>query len=162
MEGGIRLRKSKIVPPKKVAQALSRRELIARLSEAEEILHAIRSGEVDAIVVNGRGGEKVFTLQGADHTYRAFVERMNEGAAVHSSTHIVLHVQWTFCTVPRKEAPERDRCFPDGLRFARRSSQTPCITPASSPKELSGRDPFATAQSLPYVRPSLLESSSSK
>jgi hypothetical protein len=36
----------------------------------------------DAIVVNGHGGEKVFTLQGADHTYRVFVERMNEGAAV--------------------------------------------------------------------------------
>src|SRR5579863_199726 len=46
-------------------EALSRRELAARLQEAEEILQAIRSGEVDAIVVNGPGGEKVFTLQGA-------------------------------------------------------------------------------------------------
>jgi PAS domain S-box-containing protein len=71
--------------------ALPRRELIARLSEAEETLRAIRSGEVDAIVVNAQGGEKVFTLQGADHTYRVFVERMNEGAAVLSSDHTVLH-----------------------------------------------------------------------
>jgi PAS domain S-box-containing protein len=71
--------------------AISRRELVARLSEAEETLRAIRSGEVDAIVVNGQGGEKVFTLQGADHTYRVFVERMNEGAAVLSSDHTVLH-----------------------------------------------------------------------
>ena len=47
---------------------LSRRELVARLSEAEETLRAIRSGEVDAIVVNRQGKEKVFTLQGADHT----------------------------------------------------------------------------------------------
>jgi PAS domain S-box-containing protein len=76
--------------------ALSRRELVTRLGEAEEILHAIRSGEVDAIVVNGPGGEKVFTLQGADYIYRVFVERMNEGAAVLSSDHTVLHCNHRF------------------------------------------------------------------
>lgn len=76
--------------------AVSRRELVARLSEAEETLRAIRSGEVDAIVVSGQGGEKVFTLQGADHTYRVFVERMNEGAAVLSSDHTVLHCNGRF------------------------------------------------------------------
>ena len=76
--------------------ALSRQELVARLSEAEETLRAIRSGEVDAIVVNRQGEEKVFTLQGADHTYRVFVERMNEGAAVLSSDHTVLHCNGRF------------------------------------------------------------------
>jgi len=81
--------------PQKVL-ALSRRELVARLGEAEETLRAIRSGEVDAIVVNAQGGEKVFTLQGADHTYRVFVERMNEGAAVLSSDHTVLHCNRRF------------------------------------------------------------------
>jgi PAS domain S-box-containing protein len=81
--------------PQKVP-AISRQELIARLGEAEETLRAVRSGEVDAIVVNGKGGEKVFTLQGADHTYRVFVERMNEGAAVLSSDHTVLHCNGRF------------------------------------------------------------------
>ena len=76
--------------------ALPRRELVARLSEAEETLRAIRSGEADAIVVNAQGGEKVFTLQGADHTYRVFVERMNEGAAVLSRDHTVLHCNRRF------------------------------------------------------------------
>ena len=76
--------------------ALSRRELVTRLRAAEETLHAIRSGEVDAIVVNGPGGEKVFTLQGADHIYRVFVERMNEGAAVLSRGHTVLHCNRRF------------------------------------------------------------------
>jgi PAS domain S-box-containing protein len=70
--------------------------LVARLSEAEENLRAIRSGEVDAIVVNRQGEEKVFTLRGADHTYRVFVERMNEGAAVLSSDHTVLHCNGRF------------------------------------------------------------------
>ena len=76
--------------------ALSRRELVARLSDAEETLRAIRSGEADAIVVSAQGGEKVFTLQGADHTYRVFVERMNEGAAVLSRDHTVLHCNRRF------------------------------------------------------------------
>ena len=81
--------------PKKLS-ALPRRELVARLSEAEETLRAIRAGEVDAIVVNGPRGEKVFTLQGADRTYRVFVERMNEGAAVLSADHTVLHCNRCF------------------------------------------------------------------
>jgi PAS domain S-box-containing protein len=80
----------------KTAPVLTRRELITRLREAEETLRAIQSGEVDAIVVNGPGGERVFTLQGADHTYRIFVERMNEGAAVLSSDHTVLHCNRRF------------------------------------------------------------------
>ncbi len=80
-------------PPRssQVPPALSRQEIILRLQEAEATIRAIRSGEVDAIVVAGPGGEKVFTLEGADHTYRVFVERMNEGAAVLSSGYIVLH-----------------------------------------------------------------------
>jgi PAS domain S-box-containing protein len=76
--------------------ALSRQQLVTRLNEAEETLRAIRSGAVDAIVVNSPAGEKVFTLQGADHTYRAFVEKMNEGAAVLSSDHTVLHCNRRF------------------------------------------------------------------
>ena len=76
--------------------ALLRRELVTRLQEAEETLRAIRSGEVDAIVVNAPGGEKVFTLQGADHTYRVFVERMNEGAAVVGADQTVLHCNRRF------------------------------------------------------------------
>ena len=76
--------------------ALSRRELVARLKEAEDALHAIRSGEVDAILVDVPGGNKVFTLEGADHIYRMFVERMNEGAAVLSSDHTVVHCNARF------------------------------------------------------------------
>ncbi|HEU5337330.1 MAG TPA: histidine kinase dimerization/phospho-acceptor domain-containing protein, partial [Terriglobales bacterium] len=56
-------------------------ELRARLQEAEETLHAIRSGAVDAIVVEGPRGKQVFTLQGAERPYRVLAETMNEGAA---------------------------------------------------------------------------------
>ena len=51
-------------------------ELRARLEEAEETLRAIRSGEVDAVVMGGQ----VYTLQSADTPYRTLVEAMNEVA----------------------------------------------------------------------------------
>ena len=51
-----------------------------RLEEATEVLTAIRTGGVDALIVEGPDGEQVFTLEGADHPYRTFVETMNEGA----------------------------------------------------------------------------------
>ena len=50
------------------------------LDEVTEVLTAIRTGEVDALVVEGPNGEQVFTLEGADYPYRTFVETMNEGA----------------------------------------------------------------------------------
>lgn len=55
-------------------------ELRRRLQETEETLDAIRSGEVDALVVAGPEGERIFTLRGAEHPYRVMVESMNEGA----------------------------------------------------------------------------------
>ncbi len=51
-----------------------------RLREAEETLSAIRRGEVDGLVVSGSEGDRVFTLKGAERSYRFFVEAMNEGA----------------------------------------------------------------------------------
>src|SRR5215472_14661201 len=56
------------------------RELQQRLDEAEEILNALRSGAVDAIVVTGEDGEHVYTLKGADEAYRVMVEGMANGA----------------------------------------------------------------------------------
>ena len=41
---------------------------------------AIREGEVDALVVSTVHGERIFTLQGADESYRTIVEQMQEGA----------------------------------------------------------------------------------
>lgn len=56
-------------------------QLRARLDEAEETILAIRSGEVDALLVLGPDGEQVYTLRGADHSYRVLLEDMNQGAA---------------------------------------------------------------------------------
>jgi len=44
-------------------------QLSARLDEAEQTLQAIRSGDVDALVVEGPQGDRVFSLTGAEHIY---------------------------------------------------------------------------------------------
>ncbi|MEG4489968.1 PAS domain S-box protein [Microcoleus sp. D3_18_C4] len=66
-------------------------EVQERLNVAEETLQAIRSGEVDAVVVSMQGGERVFTLQGADYVYQCLVEQMGEGAATVSSEGLILY-----------------------------------------------------------------------
>ena len=78
---------------------MSARELVelrARLAGAEETLRAIRSGEVDALVVEGKEGSQVFTLQGAEHEYRVLIESMNEGALTITTGRIVLYANQSF------------------------------------------------------------------
>ena len=66
-------------------------ELRRRLEEAEEMLAAIRSGEVDALVVASGEGDRIFTLEGADLPYRVLVETMSEGAATLNPDSTVLY-----------------------------------------------------------------------
>ncbi len=66
-------------------------ELRMRLEVAEETLHAIGSGEVDAFVVSGDEESRIFTLKGAEHPYRVLVETMNEGAATLTADGTILY-----------------------------------------------------------------------
>jgi len=54
--------------------------LRAQLEDVEQMLTAIREGQVDALVINTPEGERVFSLQGAERPYRALIEQMQEGA----------------------------------------------------------------------------------
>jgi PAS domain S-box-containing protein len=67
-----------------------------RLAEAEETLRAIRSGDVDAVVVAGKQGPQVFTLEGAEHPYRVLIESMNEGALTLTATAVILYANQCF------------------------------------------------------------------
>ncbi|MDD1743794.1 MAG: PAS domain S-box protein, partial [Methanomassiliicoccales archaeon] len=71
-------------------------DLRARLEEAEETLRAIRSGEVDALVMQGPQGEQVYTLKGADEPYRVMVEAMTEGALTFSPDGAILYCNVRF------------------------------------------------------------------
>jgi len=70
-----------------------------RLAEAEETLRAIREGEIDAFVVEGSGGSKVYTLHSADEPYRNLVEQMQEGAVVLSSRGDILYSNTRFAAM---------------------------------------------------------------
>ncbi len=74
-------------------------ELRSRLSETEETLNAIRNGEVDAIVVSGDNGEKVFSLASAETPYRIILEDINEGVATFSSDGVVLYCNQAFANL---------------------------------------------------------------
>jgi two-component system NarL family sensor kinase len=66
-----------------------------RLVEAE-VLRAIHADEVDAVVIAGREGPQVFTLQGAEHAYRVLIESMNEGALTLTADKMILYANQRF------------------------------------------------------------------
>jgi PAS domain S-box-containing protein len=127
-------------------------DLRQRLQEAEETLSAIRSGEVDALVVSGPSGEKVFTLEGAEHPYRVLVESMNEGAVSLSSDGVILYCNSAFARmagvpldqimgrdvwefVPAEQRDTLKRLIRDGRNEAVRAEMT--IAGANLPTQFS-------------------------
>ena len=79
------------IKPERRPRLDENKRLRARLAEVEETLRAIRSGEVDALVVETAGENRIFTLHGADQTYRLMVEQMQKGAATLSQDGLVLY-----------------------------------------------------------------------
>lgn len=74
-------------------------DLRNRITELEETLRAIRTGEVDAVLVSSSEGDQVFTLQGAEHPYRLMVETIDEGAATLSEDGTVLYANKSFAQI---------------------------------------------------------------
>jgi two-component system NarL family sensor kinase len=79
----------RLKPASTIAHARKLAALQARVAEAEATLHAIQEGNVDAVVVAGSAGPRVFTLEGAEHAYRVLIESMNEGAVTLSGKTIL-------------------------------------------------------------------------
>ena len=73
-----------------------------RLAEAEDMLRAIRAGEVDAIVVNGPSQPAVYTLKGAADPYRLLIEQMSEGALTVSASGVILYCNAAFAQMMRR------------------------------------------------------------
>jgi len=66
-------------------------QLKMQLEEANDTINAIRTGEVDAFVVQNGNGHQLYTLKTADQTYRVFIEKMNEGAVTLNKKGIILY-----------------------------------------------------------------------
>lgn len=77
-------------------------ELRERLAEVESVLHAIQHQEVDALVLQQADGEQIFTLKGADHSYRVIVETMSEGAATLGEDGTIYYCNRAFADLLRR------------------------------------------------------------
>jgi len=71
-------------------------ELLARLTEAEDALNAIRGGHVDAVVISGVGGQQIYSLSSAEAPYQTFIEEMNEGAVTLTKDGMVIYCNKRF------------------------------------------------------------------
>ena len=71
-------------------------DLRRQLIDAHETLEAIREGEIDALVVSGKSGEKIYTLVNADQPYRLLLEGMSEGALTISLDGVILFCNQRF------------------------------------------------------------------
>jgi two-component system phosphate regulon sensor histidine kinase PhoR len=74
-------------------------ELRMQLQEANETIHAISTGQVDALIVQGENGHELYTLKSADQTYRMFIEKMNEGAVTLNREGIILYSNSRFADI---------------------------------------------------------------
>jgi len=74
-------------------------ELRHQLYEARETIEAIRTGQVDALVVEGDGGHQLYTLKSADVTYRVFIEKMTEGALTLNKQGFILYSNSKFASM---------------------------------------------------------------
>ncbi len=77
------------------------RELRNRLQVAEDTVRAIRTGEVDAMVVARASGEQVITLAGAELAYRILFDQMNEGAVTLTRDGLIAYCNRRFADIVR-------------------------------------------------------------
>jgi two-component system CheB/CheR fusion protein len=74
-------------------------DLQSKLDEANDTIEAIRTGQVDALVIKEEKGHQLYTLKSADQTYRVFIEKMNEGAVTLNEKGIILYSNSRFASM---------------------------------------------------------------
>jgi PAS domain S-box-containing protein len=71
-------------------------ELKNRLAEAEQLIEAIKAGEVDAFAFTKADKLEIFTLESGDHAYRVLVENFREGALNLSEDGLIVYTNTYF------------------------------------------------------------------
>ena len=76
-------------------------ELRLQLEEANDTIEAIRTGQIDALIVKTGDGQahELYTLRSADQTYRVFIEKMAEGAVTLDSKGTILYSNLRFASM---------------------------------------------------------------
>src|SRR6187551_1769073 len=67
-----------------------------KLEEANDTIEAIRTGQVDALIVDDGSGHQIYTLTSADQGYRTLIENMGEGAVTMNRVGLILYCNSTF------------------------------------------------------------------
>ena len=68
-------------------------DLRERLAESEQLIDAIKAGEVDAFAIQ----TDVYTLQSGDYAYRVLVEEFGEGALNVTEEGLIVYTNTYFC-----------------------------------------------------------------
>jgi len=67
-----------------------------RLADSEQLIDAIRAGEVDAFAVHGNSHPEIYTLQSGDYAYRVLIEEIGEGAINISEDGLIVYTNSSF------------------------------------------------------------------
>ena len=71
-------------------------DLEERLADSEQLIDAIRAGEVDAFAVNENNHPEIYTLQSGDYAYRILIEEIGEGAINISEDGLIVYTNSSF------------------------------------------------------------------
>ena len=71
-------------------------ELERQLEESQQALEAIRSGEVESLVVEGPNGPRIYSLEWSIYSFRVLVEAISEGALTMGEDGVVLYCNSRF------------------------------------------------------------------
>ncbi len=72
-------------------------DLEERLEEAEQLIEAIKMGEVDAFAIGKANHPEIFTLQSSDYAYRVLIEESGEGAINVTEDGLIVYTNPAFC-----------------------------------------------------------------
>ena len=71
-------------------------ELERQLEESQQALEAIRSGQVESLVIEGPNGPRIYSLEWSIYSFRVLVEAISEGALTLGEDGVVLYCNSRF------------------------------------------------------------------
>ncbi len=71
-------------------------ELENRLEESEQLIEAIKAGEVDAFAIASPNETEIYTLQSGDYAYRVLIEQFGEGAINVTEEGLIVYTNASF------------------------------------------------------------------
>ena len=73
--------------------------LLQQLQKAKESADAIKTGNIDAVVITGKNELTIYTEKTADKIYRVLIEKMQEGAVTLNQNGIILYCNSSFANM---------------------------------------------------------------